>query len=351
MRYAPAPGHIYPQLGEEKRSLLEENGQEIHRRLAALERELSRSLWRGKIFHAWMGLVWARGVWFPWLVVIATAPLLFRLGEITGSPEAAVLLGAGMVLVAGKMMEGGLSLFRMERDSWEARWETLVTGKISKILWSAVYGHLPGMSDKRATELVGLISRSSLGVASSATEKLGSLRLQYDSDLLGSTIRGDRPERFFHKDWLFGGEARDGMGMTPLCLAVSHLNFSQTQKLINEGARIDVVAQPYGMATPITLLRIAMSADGAVKDLVAHSGVRVVVARARLREERLSMFTLLLESNPELWLQSFFNGRCLADHGASGDSDAQAIVEALQRRQKLSHSLAGPGEHGLKRRM
>lgn len=351
MRYAPAPGQVYPQLHGEKRKLLEENGQEIYRRISALEARLSRKLWAGKMFHTWQGVMWARDLWLPWFVVLATIPLLFHLGEITGSLEVAILLGVGLALVAGKMMEGGATLFRQQKDDWNARWEILVARKISKILWSAAHGHLPGMSDKRATDLIALISRSSLWTARVATEELGRLRCQYDSDLVGSTISCEQPERFFHKDWLFGGEIRDDMGMTPLCRAVSHLDFGQMRNLIEEGARLDVVARPYGVASPITLLRIAMTADGAVKDLVTQAGVSVSVARVRLREERLRMFTFLLEVDPKFWLESLHNGYSLAQHGACGDSDAEAIVTALQRRQDLEKSLTRKGESGLVRRM
>lgn len=338
MRYAPAPGHVYPQLHGDKRNLLEENGQEIYRRLCALEARLTSKLWMGKLFHTWQAVMWSRGMWLPWLAVLATVPLLFHLGKITGSLEAAILLGVVLALGAGKMMEGGNALFRQEKDDWNARWEILVARKISKILWSAAYGHLPGMSDKRATDLIALISRSSLGTARSATEELGWLRCQYDSDLVGSAISCGQPECFFHKDWLFGGETRDDMGMTPLCRAVSHLDFGQARKLIEEGARLDVVARPYGAAIAITLLRIAMTADGAVKDLVTRAGVSVSVARARLREERLRMFTFLLEVDPKLWLESLHNGCTLAQHGSSGDSEAEVIVNALLRRQKLGYA-------------
>ena len=225
MNPAPAAGFLYPQLNEKKRELLEENGREIERRLEALEKTLHNRQWIGALGDTARRIKFSRLAWGPWAALFLLTPGLFLLGAEMGNHGIAAIIGVALALIAGMMLDPGMRIYRSEADKWERKRDLIITRNASKLLWSSSYGHLPGMDDERASNLLMLINRSGLGVAVESIQILDTLRNQYDSDLLGVRISSQNPLAFFHQDWIGEGEPRDAMGMTSLCLAVDNLDF------------------------------------------------------------------------------------------------------------------------------
>ena len=338
MNPAPPAGSLYPQLNEKKRKLLEENGAEIARRLGALESTLINRRWTGVMSHTARRIQFSWLAWGPWAALFLLTPGLFLLGTEMGNHGIAAIIGMALALIAGIMLDPGMRIYRSEVEKWERKRDLIITCNASKLLWSSSYGHLPGMDDERASNLLMLINRAGIGVAAEAIQTLDTLRNQYDSDLLGARISSQNPLAFFHQDWIGEGEPRDAMGMTSLCLAVDNLDFEMFHSLVDKGCRMDVVSKPYGAATPVTLLRIAMSADGAAARLACETNLPIHVAKDRLADKKLTMFKTIVEKDPEFWLESRYNDYPLADHGASGNSRCLAAVEALRARGRLLKS-------------
>lgn len=327
------PGEIYtdvlPEADSDRQHLLEENARKIEQEVNALMEGLEN----GTENKGGMGLDRKNlAIILPSLLsILSVLVVLFW-----PRPPGSQLFSGTFTLACGF----GISFYlytvqKRRRKEERQRYTSYIDSLMDKTVWRSSFIHMPGMDDEKAGQLKSLMMTRTPEESSKTFEKLFYLRMQYDMDQCAARLQVSRSMDFVNDFWLKDPRALDINGMNALCQAISRLDESMVVDLMENGERLDIQVRPYKIKFMENPLTLAYHARAAAREMADENDMTINQAWTALEDRRFSMFTLLLEANPRIWMETKHEGTPLGLSSCAGNPRFERAFESLSRRVQL----------------